>query len=263
MIRLEPKRPAEARDYAHDWSDFLGEDTIASQVTTATGVTVASSANDDTGTTFSLSGGTSGTVATITQTITTDGGNTETEIFILAIQADEPVSLAEAKAQCRVLDDSEDALLAGYISAAREWVEGYTNRILLRRQLTQTFDCFGDFLRLYRTPVISVDDITYSDSDGDDAALEDFIVRGGTDFPARIFPAQGECWPTLGTNGAISVTYTAGYAEGGCPERLRHAILMLVAHWHSVRGSVSIGNIVQEIPLATTALCDPFRVPGL
>ena len=39
----------------------------------------------------------------------------------------EPVSLAEAKAQLRVEFDADDALIAGYITAAREVCESFLN----------------------------------------------------------------------------------------------------------------------------------------
>ena len=39
----------------------------------------------------------------------------------------EPVTLAEAKAQCRVEYDTDDELLSSYITAARQWAEGFAN----------------------------------------------------------------------------------------------------------------------------------------
>lgn len=39
----------------------------------------------------------------------------------------EPVTLAEAKTQLRVEFDEDDALIASYITAAREWAEGFLN----------------------------------------------------------------------------------------------------------------------------------------
>ena len=43
----------------------------------------------------------------------------------------EPVTLEEAKAQCRVDHEMEDELLKSYITAAREWVEGFLNMQLV------------------------------------------------------------------------------------------------------------------------------------
>lgn len=260
MIRLEPKRPGERRDYLHDWTPFLGDDTIASQVTTASGVTVDSSTVQagNKSIRFVLSAGTVGR-ATITQTITTAGGNIETETFTLPIYSgDEPVTVDEAKAQCRVTNDAENALIASYIAAAREWVENYTGHILVQREMTEQRECFGRFIEIRRWPVISVDEISYVDSEGDDQDFADFVARTGV-FPARVYPEAS--WPSLDTNGVASVTYTAGYAAGDEPRALLQAMLLLIGHWFSIRGNVSLGQTPQEIPLATTALCEQFRSP--
>ena len=43
----------------------------------------------------------------------------------------EPVTLEEAKLQLRVEFDEDDALISSYITAAREWAEGFLNRSLV------------------------------------------------------------------------------------------------------------------------------------
>lgn len=42
-----------------------------------------------------------------------------------------PVTLEEAKRQCRVDFDEDDELLCAYLTAAREWVEGFLNKPLI------------------------------------------------------------------------------------------------------------------------------------
>lgn len=44
----------------------------------------------------------------------------------------EPVTLAEAKAQCRVEFDTDDQLISGYITAARQYVEKFLNKPLVQ-----------------------------------------------------------------------------------------------------------------------------------
>lgn len=46
----------------------------------------------------------------------------------------EPVTLAEAKTQLRVEFDEDDALISGYITAAREWAEGFLNVPLVAKE---------------------------------------------------------------------------------------------------------------------------------
>lgn len=44
----------------------------------------------------------------------------------------EPVTLAEAKAQCRVEFDTDDELISSYITAARQYVEKFLNKPLVQ-----------------------------------------------------------------------------------------------------------------------------------
>lgn len=126
-IALEPKRPNEVRDYRHDWSLFLGDtDTIGTQTTTAVGCTVDSSEIEDGGqaVAFRLSGGATDTTATITQTIVTADGRTETEVFTLGIGSETAliVTLAEAKLYLRIDGADEDDTIDLMISAASDAV---------------------------------------------------------------------------------------------------------------------------------------------
>ena len=260
-IRWESKRPDEVRDYRNDWSAFLGVDTIATSAITADGVTVDSDTYDDTSITVWLSGGTDGALATITNTITTAAGRVETEVFTLRIRATaEPVSLATARAHLRVLDDNEDALIESYIRAAREWVENYTGHILVRRTIEQPFrNGFSTYFELFHRPVVSVASIGYTDTDGAAQTLADFAVTTGS-YPFRVYP---DTQPSIRTNSMVTVTYTAGYAEGEEPQALIQAMLLLIGHWHAHRESVVIGETANEVPMAVESLCNQYRVPAV
>lgn len=261
-VRWEGKRPAEVRDYSHDWSAFLGEDTIDTSTWVVVGATKDSDTSDDTTVTIWLSAGTNGTVARLTNTITTAGGRTEVETFTLLVSyGEEPVTLEQAKAQCRKTDDSEDVLIAGYIVAAREWVENYTNHILVSRTITETFQTWGDYLALRYRPIIDLGDIAYIDAAGDAAEYEGGVLRAFT-YPARVYAPSGSAFPSVGTDGSISVPYIAGYADGDIPQAFVQAVLMLVGHWYGTRSGVSVDEM-KEVPLAVKSLCAPFRVPPL
>lgn len=259
-VRWESKRPNEVRDYAHDWTLFLAGDTIATSTFTASGVTINSQSNTTTVATVWLSAGTDGTLATVTNTITTTGGRTETEIFALDIRAvEEPVSLPVAKAHLRVTDTSEDALIGNYIVAARQWVENHTGHILMRRPMTQTFSEFYSYLELHYRPVASVTSIAYTDSAAAAQTLLPAVLLTTADgYPYRIRPVSS--WPSILTYSPVTVTFVAGYAEGTQPYALIQAMLLLIGHYYDVRAGVNVGNIVSEVPLAVTSLCDQYRI---
>ena len=257
-IRWQPKRPTEKRTYYHDWTPFLGTDTIASKVDVAAGVTLNSAvlATGNRAVNFTVSAGVAGALASITQTITTTAGLIESETFLLPIAVvEEPISLEEAKAHLRVTDDSEDALIELYVRAAREWVENYTGHTLLARTFTQRFNAWGDYLTLYHHPVTTVPTIEYDSADDDQAAFTDYAFSLGQ-RPMRIYPTSS--FPSLRSNGYITVTYTAGYAEGTVPDALIQAVLLTIGHWHTTRASVS-EDAMQEVPLAVRSLCAAYR----
>jgi uncharacterized phiE125 gp8 family phage protein len=257
-IRWQPKRPTETRTYFHDWTPFLGVDTIVSTVETVSGVTLDSVDVEagDRSVTFVVSGGEDATVARVTQTITTAGGLVESETFILPIRlAEEPVSLSTAKAHLRVTDDSEDALIESQIVAAREYVEKDTGHILVRRMVSQAFNGFVSYFELYHRPVVDVDPIAYTDVDGAPQTLADFAQTTGR-YPFRVYPDEQ---PATETNSSVILTYEAGYAEGEEPQALIQAVLLKL-QLLADRGK-SEPEVIKNIEFALSSLCDQFRTP--
>ncbi|RSV41531.1 hypothetical protein CA234_09695 [Sphingomonas sp. ABOLE] len=139
----------------------------------------------------------------------------------------EPLTVEQARAQCRIDDDIEDALIAQKITSAREWVERHTGRILAKRTLTMGFPAWGKALTIYRRPILSIDAIAFDGLEGD-ATFTDFGTAIGT-YPTRIVPALGARWPQLRAGGGITVAYTAGYEAGKVPQLYVEAIQVLVA----------------------------------
>lgn len=169
----------------------------------------------------------------------------------------EPVLLATAKAHLRVplADTSEDAIIQSYIYAARQWVEEFTGHILAPRTFVDRFDAWGDYLTLYRQPVTAIASIAYDSSTlGDQAAFTAFRWSLGQ-YPQKVYATSS--FPSLRTNGYITVTYTAGYASG-VPDALIQAVLLLIGHFFSTRSGVSIDS-PEEVPLAVRSLCTPYR----
>lgn len=223
MVRLEAKAPAEVRNYLLDWTAFLDGDTIATSNVVASGVTIDSQSNTTTGATVVVSGGTLDTVATLTNTITTAGGLTETETFTLAINAGEPVSLAEVKAYLRVLSNDEDAKITAMIPRARLWVEDHTGLALRRRQFVERHIPRWGAIRLFKGPLVTVDEVAY-DNDGTPATYVPRYWAG----QSTIFPAADGAWPTLADDEQFEITYTAGFDVGEVDDRLIGAMLALI-----------------------------------
>lgn len=261
-IALQSKRAAEVRRYRHDWSPFLGADTIASHVTTITGATLVSTTIEagNQSVVFKVSAGVAGVPAQITHTITTAAGDTETEIFVLPIGYDEPVSLREAKVQTRMTDDdSEDEFLESLIAPARAYVERCSRYLFVSGTRTTTFWRWGDYLEIWRQPITAVGAITYSVSADplDDVAYTGFVSNLG--FPTRVSPGlDGSGFPTLIDGGTITVTYTAGALSTTDEAYLigKRAMLLLIGFWFENRGEVPIDKDTQ---FALDAVLDDLR----
>jgi uncharacterized phiE125 gp8 family phage protein len=174
---------------------------------------------------------------------------------------DYPVTLEEARAQCRVLHTDEDALIQTYIIAATSYVERQLSLSLMTRTYALTLDAFTDTIELPRGPVASVTSVGYVDQDGLPATVDsDLYTVDLSSTPQWVVLNSGSPWPTpmSGIN-MVTVTYVAGADE--LPESMgdiKAAILLMVAHFYANREAASV-NEVKEVPLAVDALLMGWR----
>ena len=182
-------------------------------------------------------------------------------LVLVTPPAGEPVSLTEARAHLRVSADDEDALIAGYILAARQWVERTTQRKLATQTWDWQLDEFSPCLTPPVSPLQSVTSIQYTDPDGALQTLpsSEYQVDTGS-LLARIAPAYGKAWPaTRAQLHAVTVRLVIGYSTA-MPEEFRHAILMLVAHWYENREAIAAPNAGAPVPLGVQSLLSPHRL---
>ena len=163
--------------------------------------------------------------------------------------ATEPVTPAELRAHVRVDDGAADALLLGYLIAARQHVEAFLGRPILPTPMRAEIEAWPESgALLLDAPVLTVDSVTVTAPGETDAPWSTFLVRPGTGGAKRLRPATGADWPTLPDDAVIVITITAGWTSDMVPGQVLTAILQTAAHWYSVREVVNIGNITSEIP---------------
>jgi len=170
-----------------------------------------------------------------------------------------PLTLPWVKAHCRVEHAEDDTYLARLIEVAVEAVDG--KGALGRAVMTQTWrqwagPASGE-VRLLMTPVQALTEVQYRDAEGvlQPAALADFEIVGTAD-DMTVRPRAGASWPPAADRpDAIALTYRAGYGDtsAAVPQSVRHAILMMVAHWYDNRESAS-GQGMVEVPYAARHL---------
>jgi uncharacterized phiE125 gp8 family phage protein len=182
----------------------------------------------------------------------------------------EPVTLADAKAHCRVDATTDDAYIATLIQTAREWVESYLDRQLIHAELEMSLEAFPNSdaeVDLPRPPMATASgktavSVTYTLATQATASLNSSTYRVDRyATPGRIYPLYGQNWPAdrLEDENAIQVRWWAGYGESGTdvPAPIRHAILMLVGYWYERR--MAADAVSGEVPFGVQSLLDSQR----
>ena len=170
--------------------------------------------------------------------------------YLLAGPAEEPVSLAQAKAFLKVDDAAEDALITTLIGAARLHVEGVTGRALLAQSWRVVLDHWpvNGWVKLPVGPFISVTAITAYDGDGEahELALGQFLPE-----PDRLIVPQSVVgMPALQERHGIEIDYVAGFGAEpeDVPADIRQALLVLVGYWFEHRDAVIVAGSGAVVP---------------
>lgn len=189
------------------------------------------------------------------------------QIVTTAAPATEPVTLAEAKGQLRVLHAAEDAYIARIARVARATVEGMVSRALIDQGIRLELAAFpaSGVIRLPRPPVLSVTSVRYRDAVGATQTLDaaSYVVTLDELTP-RVTLADGASWPVTAIHpSAVMVDYRAGFGASpqAVPEDIRHAILLLVEHNYVNRGATAEGSR-SVVPMSIDALLAPWRTSG-
>lgn len=186
-------------------------------------------------------------------------------LILTAGPACEPVSLAEAKSHCRISTDADDSLLSSLILAARLHIEQSLGLALLQQKWAFYLDHWPttQYAELPISPLISIDAVRLHSSAGSIVALDPrLFVADAVSRRPRLARTEAQCWPMpLRNINSIEIAFTAGYGVNpeDVPAPLKHAIMLLVAHWYEAREPVTLGNEAEMVPLTVASLLHPFR----
>jgi uncharacterized phiE125 gp8 family phage protein len=174
-----------------------------------------------------------------------------------------PVALAEVRAQCRVDNNDEDALIMGYVRSAAEWIEQQEGIVLITSSWAYRLPAFPSRyappISLPLRPLQTVTEIAYTDTNGTVRILPttDYALVSG-----KLWPAFGLSWPATRQPSDIAITFTAGFGDdwNSTPEPIRQAILLLVSYWFDMRtAAIGEGGPVTHVPFSVRELIQPFR----
>lgn len=197
-------------------------------------------------------------------------------LTLITPPASEPLTLAEAKAHLRVVNSSEDTLIAAYLAAAREVVEQMTGRAFLTQTRLVTLSewpCSAHSSWMLQTlpgfPLAAITHVKYY-ADGADTlstlASGNYVAQPYAK-PGSILFLDTADLPSLACRlDAVQITYTCGYASSAIaaaqiPGALI-ALRQLVTHLYTHRAPVNVGNITSELPFSMRSLLELNRVDG-
>lgn len=176
----------------------------------------------------------------------------------------EPVTVSEAKAHLRLDGAADDILIASLILTSRLHIEAALGLALITQSWRLTLDDWpadGE-IRFPLRPVASIASVSVLAADGTPAAVAptEYLLDGHALRP-RLVLRQGPRPKPGRLAGGIEIAFAAGLGDAAddVPEPIRHAILMLVAHWYEHRDPLEIGSAAANIPAAVSELLNPYR----
>ncbi len=184
------------------------------------------------------------------------------------------VSVDEVKAQARVplSDKSEDALIAGYIEAAYDYLsgpEGWLGRCCL---LDEEWEYYvgmpvNGYFELPMRPIEDLDTVAfdYWANNAYAGVSEGFWAVGGDGLFPRIQRTRSASWPYYGIpySQAYRIRFTAGFGgPENIPTPIKLAIKMLCAHFYANRETVGPDGrtVGEDIKYGLKNLCGRYRV---
>lgn len=150
--------------------------------------------------------------------------------------------------------------MSRYVLAAMREAELITGRAIGETVYRLTLDRFPDLgepILIPRPPLVSIDSLTYYDTNGDSQTLDvNADLQVDTDSePGRIWPAVSTAWPDTQTDriNSVVITFTAGSADDVDPEIIQ-AIALAVAGWFENREDTVEGSVA-KLPNGFDRLC--------
>jgi len=177
----------------------------------------------------------------------------------------EPVTVFEAKEHLRVDGTVEDVLISSLIVTSRLHIEAALGLALISQSWKLVLDAWpkAGVLRMPLRPLSSVSAVRVFAADGTSQVVDPvrYFVDTVGEPPRVIGNAGGIPAPGRTANG-IEVDFVAGYgaAVSDVPSPIRHAVLLLVAHWFEHRDPVEIGSANVAIPASVSHLLEPFQM---
>jgi uncharacterized phiE125 gp8 family phage protein len=178
--------------------------------------------------------------------------------------AAEPVTVSEAKAHLRIDTSSEDVLISSLILTSRLHVEAALGLALINQTWMLVLDDWpaDGHVEIPIAPLQAVSAVRVKNAAGATSLVPatSYLVDIASKPPRLVWNNTSPITPGR-TVGGIEIDLSVGFGASAAsvPAPLKHAVLMLTAHWYEHRDPVEIGSTAARIPDAVTDLIQPFR----
>jgi uncharacterized phiE125 gp8 family phage protein len=182
--------------------------------------------------------------------------------------AEEPITLAEAKAHCRVDWSDDDTIIGAYITAARKFCEHYANRVFITQTWRQNENVFSEPIMLAVNPVQSITSVKYYDTDDAQQTLSssNYQVDIASD-EARIYEGVSAGYPSISLDviNPIEIIMVSGYGlAAAVPEDIKSAIKIMTDFFYENRDMVNVpvASMATQIPIpsAVYSILNSYRL---
>jgi uncharacterized phiE125 gp8 family phage protein len=177
----------------------------------------------------------------------------------------EPVSVADAKTHLRIDGTAEDILIASLLLTSRLHIETALGLALINQSWMLVLDRWPQCgtVEIPIAPLQAVTAVRVRNAAGVATTVPptSYLVDIASKPPRLIWNNNwAPSSPGQVANG-IEIDVTAGFGAmaASVPAPLKHAILLLSAHWYEHRDPVEIGSTTARIPEAVADLIQPFR----
>lgn len=166
-----------------------------------------------------------------------------------------PLSAKEARAQCNIPHNDDDALLLGYIRSATIEAERTMNRVLIARDYRLFLDRFYNRIEIPLAKLLAVDQVAYDDENGQEVVLDaaTYEVGFNGDYPGFIQLGVDQVWPALDPArrlDRVRVDFRAGYGDylHDVPADVLAGLRERIGTMYQIREDIVIGSSVAEVP---------------
>lgn len=179
-------------------------------------------------------------------------------IETLVSEQSNPLDLDEVKQHLNVFHNDDDEVIIRMMDGAIKVAEAYTGIKIRQAQYTLTLDDFEDVIELTVFPVVSIASVAYVDASGNNQTVASYNFKN-KDVHPFIRPNYSESWPATETGyDKVTITVNVGFAT--LPALIKEALMMTLGNMYDNRSDIIAGKTVNQVPMSSKYLLDPYVV---